>query len=313
MGYDRDQASEEFARWSESYDRCILQWLLFGPSHRVLIRRIQAVAGDRPCRILDVGCGTGQFATRLKAALPRARVWGIDLVSDMLEKGGPRWRHHAGEIVPGARRQRAAAVRLGVVRLRHLRQQLPSLPPPGSRRGRDASRPSPRRPAPDHRRLPRRPLGLVHLRRLRRLPRRRRPPRLLETLPRAHDPRRACKPSPRKSTAASPRSSSARASPPSRSPASPPPTSGSASRCPTRSTPEFDVSGDWLRSSRWRASLLDDPGGSPCSFAQLVCSVFAPPRCSEFPNGHPHGGQIDTSFQFGSVRVEAVGYGRPTD
>ena len=45
MGYDRDQASEEFARWSESYDHSILQWLLFGPSHRVLIRRIQAVAG----------------------------------------------------------------------------------------------------------------------------------------------------------------------------------------------------------------------------------------------------------------------------
>lgn len=100
MGYDRDQASEEFARWSESYDRCILQWLLFGPSHRALIRRIKAVAGDRPCRVLDVGCGTGQFAVRLKAALPQVKVWGIDLVSDMLEKGTPRWRSHAGQVFP---------------------------------------------------------------------------------------------------------------------------------------------------------------------------------------------------------------------
>jgi ubiquinone/menaquinone biosynthesis C-methylase UbiE len=100
MGYDRDQASEEFARWSESYDRSVLQWLLFGPSHRVLIRRIRAVVGDRPCRVLDVGCGTGQFAARVKRALPHARVWGVDLVADMLEKGRPRWRHHAGEVLP---------------------------------------------------------------------------------------------------------------------------------------------------------------------------------------------------------------------
>ena len=32
--YDKRQATHEFTRWSESYDRSILQWLLFGPSHR---------------------------------------------------------------------------------------------------------------------------------------------------------------------------------------------------------------------------------------------------------------------------------------
>ena len=45
MSYDKDQAAAEFTRWSESYDRSVLQWMLFGPSHRVLIRRITAVAG----------------------------------------------------------------------------------------------------------------------------------------------------------------------------------------------------------------------------------------------------------------------------
>ena len=59
MGYDKDQVDQEFTRWSNSYDRSILQWLLFGPSHRVLIRRIRDVAGDRPLKMLDVGCGTG--------------------------------------------------------------------------------------------------------------------------------------------------------------------------------------------------------------------------------------------------------------
>ena len=59
MGYDKHQVAQEFTRWSESYDRSILQWLLFGPSHRVLIRRIREAAGDRPIKMLDVGCGTG--------------------------------------------------------------------------------------------------------------------------------------------------------------------------------------------------------------------------------------------------------------
>ena len=87
MAYDKQQATHEFNRWSEHYDRSILQWLLFGPSHRALIRRLRAVGGNRASRVLDIGCGTGVFAGRLRAALPTARVCGIDLVAGMLEKG----------------------------------------------------------------------------------------------------------------------------------------------------------------------------------------------------------------------------------
>lgn len=100
MAYQKHQATAEFNRWSENYDRSILQWLLFGPSHRALIGRIRAVAGDRPIRILDVGCGTGVFAARLRASFPSARVWGIDLVAGMLAKGTARWRQHAGHVQP---------------------------------------------------------------------------------------------------------------------------------------------------------------------------------------------------------------------
>ncbi|MGO9916713.1 MAG: hypothetical protein ACLQIB_18690 [Isosphaeraceae bacterium] len=34
MSYNKVQAFQEFSRWSDGYDRCILQPLLFGPSHR---------------------------------------------------------------------------------------------------------------------------------------------------------------------------------------------------------------------------------------------------------------------------------------
>jgi ubiquinone/menaquinone biosynthesis C-methylase UbiE len=98
--YDKGQATREFTHWSKSYDRSILQWLLFKPSHRALIRRIKAVAGDRPARLLDVGCGTGLFAERLQAELPKVEVWGVDLVPEMLAKGSDRWRRHAGRVQP---------------------------------------------------------------------------------------------------------------------------------------------------------------------------------------------------------------------
>lgn len=100
MGDHKQQATEEFTRWSESYDRCILQWLLFGPSRRAMIRRIRARCGDRPIRVLDVGCGTGQFGEQLLKALPNARVIGLDLVSEMLRRGRPRWEAHRGLLDP---------------------------------------------------------------------------------------------------------------------------------------------------------------------------------------------------------------------
>jgi ubiquinone/menaquinone biosynthesis C-methylase UbiE len=100
MAYDKNQATHEFTRWSESYDRSILQLLLFGPSHRALTRRIREVVAGRPARILDVGCGTGVFASKVRAALPNARVWGVDLVAGMLGKGHARWRYHRGHVLP---------------------------------------------------------------------------------------------------------------------------------------------------------------------------------------------------------------------
>jgi SAM-dependent methyltransferase len=95
MSYDKDQAIREFRHWSEGYDRCILQRLLFEPSHRAIIARIRARASARPLAVLDVGCGTGVFAARIRECLPQSRVCGVDLVSAMLVKGRSRWRADA--------------------------------------------------------------------------------------------------------------------------------------------------------------------------------------------------------------------------
>ncbi len=92
MSYDKVQADREFRRWSRGYDRCILQRLLFGPCHRAIIDRIAARSVDRPMSILDVGCGTGVFTARIRAVVPRAKVWGVDLVSAMLAQGRSRWQ-----------------------------------------------------------------------------------------------------------------------------------------------------------------------------------------------------------------------------
>lgn len=100
MAYDKEQATHEFNRWSVSYDRCVLQWLLFGPSHRAIIRRLRARFGDGPIRLLDIGCGTGLFMERIREALPQAQVWGLDLVSGMLEQGATRWSRHQGNALP---------------------------------------------------------------------------------------------------------------------------------------------------------------------------------------------------------------------
>ena len=100
MSYHKSQATREFTNWSESYDRSILQWLLFGPAHRAILQRLRALDPDRSPRVLDVGCGTGVFASRIREVLPRSQVWGVDLVAGMLAGGRERWGREAGDLHP---------------------------------------------------------------------------------------------------------------------------------------------------------------------------------------------------------------------
>jgi SAM-dependent methyltransferase len=100
MSYDKAQATRQFKHWSVAYDRSILQTLLFGPAHRAIISRLQARSVGRPMTLLDVGCGTGVFAACIAAAMPRATIWGMDLVDSMLIGGRERWQALRDRAIP---------------------------------------------------------------------------------------------------------------------------------------------------------------------------------------------------------------------
>jgi ubiquinone/menaquinone biosynthesis C-methylase UbiE len=84
--YTTRESQREFASWSRRYDRDPLQWLFFKPTHRRILRQIRVT----DLRILDIGCGTGQFATKVLRRFPEARLIGLDLCESMLKKASDR-------------------------------------------------------------------------------------------------------------------------------------------------------------------------------------------------------------------------------
>ncbi len=91
MAYQKEMANVEFDRWSASYDRSILQNWLFHPSHETLIAQIE----PSDTRLLDVGCGTGQFLVEVLRRNPQLTAVGLDLSMKMLEQGSARFQAFA--------------------------------------------------------------------------------------------------------------------------------------------------------------------------------------------------------------------------
>ncbi|MFA5863263.1 MAG: methyltransferase domain-containing protein [Phycisphaerae bacterium] len=83
----KHNAQSEFNRWAQTYDRSILNHLLF---HRCYLKFIECIlrylpAPDRVLRLLDVGCGTGTFASMLeKSQLPISPM-GLDMAEKMCQ------------------------------------------------------------------------------------------------------------------------------------------------------------------------------------------------------------------------------------
>jgi ubiquinone/menaquinone biosynthesis C-methylase UbiE len=76
-----------FDRVSKVYDTPLLQALVYRPAQDLALRRLRA-AGVK--RVLDVGCGTGIFTTRMRDELGLDVVCGCDLSEGMLGQAHAR-------------------------------------------------------------------------------------------------------------------------------------------------------------------------------------------------------------------------------
>lgn len=76
-----------FDVWSRVYDVGIVQRLTYRPVHDAITG---ALAAHPPRRVLDLACGTGLLARRLRDAFPDARVVGCDFSRGMLGRATAR-------------------------------------------------------------------------------------------------------------------------------------------------------------------------------------------------------------------------------
>ena len=90
----KEKASNRFDLWSKKYDKSILQRLVFRNSHDMFIKHI--AREQRPMKILDVGCGTGEFAMKLKGERSNIEMFGIDISPEMINIAREKFKDQNG-------------------------------------------------------------------------------------------------------------------------------------------------------------------------------------------------------------------------
>lgn len=75
-----------FDRWSKSYDNPIFQFWMKGFQRQVF----KELELNENTKLLDVGCGTGQFLSKLNELKGPAKLYGIDISEEMLKKAKQR-------------------------------------------------------------------------------------------------------------------------------------------------------------------------------------------------------------------------------
>jgi ubiquinone/menaquinone biosynthesis C-methylase UbiE len=94
VNMDKDKSGKEnFNRWAPSYDRSILQRLMFGPTHDRVLTAYESL-GNTPRKVLDIGCGTGRLLERAAQRWSKAELVGIDLSEGMISEA---LRKHGGD------------------------------------------------------------------------------------------------------------------------------------------------------------------------------------------------------------------------
>ena len=89
-------AQTHFDRWAGSYDRSWLNELVFFPSLRACreeIIRWQQQRGERPYRLLDVGCGTGNLLLTIAEDEQAEEIVGLDYSPEMVRRAETKITH----------------------------------------------------------------------------------------------------------------------------------------------------------------------------------------------------------------------------
>lgn len=84
---DRGPNQWFFDAWSLIYDLPWVQRATYRPIHDAVLR---ALVASPACRVLDIGCGTGQLAARIKRTRPATFVVGCDFSAGMLSRAAAR-------------------------------------------------------------------------------------------------------------------------------------------------------------------------------------------------------------------------------
>lgn len=101
-----------FDQWSATYDRATFQALTYRPIHDAMLGRLRDVD---PERILDLGCGTGQFLPRLRSRFAAATIVGADLSPGMLNEAKRRRPSNVGLALADAMQLPLASSSIDVV------------------------------------------------------------------------------------------------------------------------------------------------------------------------------------------------------
>ena len=83
---NKSRAISEFEAWAHSYDRSLLNLVVFGPSYRLMLQEVckRARKSNNTFRILDIGCGTGTFLAKCLATGLNMEVIGLDMAYNMI-------------------------------------------------------------------------------------------------------------------------------------------------------------------------------------------------------------------------------------
>lgn len=87
-------ALREFDQWALSYDRSNLNEFVFFPSIRACqeeIYRWLSVRGERPFRMLDVGCGTGSLLSIMAREPLAEALIGLDYSEEMIRRAAAKF------------------------------------------------------------------------------------------------------------------------------------------------------------------------------------------------------------------------------